>query len=83
MPSGASWVLAEEITFIQYLHDHLSEAGDGAAFKGAMYQKALTHISHLHEHGAPKDVKSLQNKWTMVCFFHPLFVINTNNVNIV
>ena len=47
----------------------MSEAGDGAAFKGATYQKALTHISHLCEHGVPKDVKSL---WFPKCAQEPV-----------
>jgi len=64
MPSGVVWTHAEETAFIQFLVDHKSEGGDGGSFKGPTYQKALEHMRPLRERGPPKDVKSLQNKWT-------------------
>ncbi len=67
MPSGVSWSLHnEEKSFVQFLLDHKSEAGDGGTFKGSTYQKGVKHISHLCERGPPKDSKSLQNKWNAV-----------------
>ncbi|KJA13473.1 hypothetical protein HYPSUDRAFT_125539, partial [Hypholoma sublateritium FD-334 SS-4] len=63
MPSGVSWSLNEEKSFVQFLLGHKSEAGYGGTFKGSTYQKGVKHISHLCERGPPKDSKSLQNKW--------------------
>jgi len=63
MPAGAVWIPSEETSFINFLLDNKSEAGDGGNFKTATYQWAVTHIAPLHEKGI---VKACQNKWSAV-----------------
>lgn len=66
MPAGAIWTVREETAFIDFLVDNRAEAGDGGNFKTPTYQRAVAHISQLHERGAVKTVKTCRNKWTTV-----------------
>jgi len=66
MPAGAVWIPSEETSFINFLLDNKSEAGDGGNFKTATYQWAVTHITPLHEKGIAKTVKACRNKWSAV-----------------
>jgi len=68
MAPSAIWTLAEETALVDFLVDNKAEAGDGGNFKKATFQRAMTSIAHLHERGAPKTVKSCQNKWASVSF---------------
>jgi hypothetical protein len=62
----AQWVLPEETSFIQYLVDNFSEAGDGGNFKMPTFEAAAMHIAPLHQRGAAKTGKMCQTKYTAV-----------------
>ncbi|KAF8155441.1 hypothetical protein B0H34DRAFT_798629 [Crassisporium funariophilum] len=67
MPAGAVWTSAKETAYVDFLVDHVAEAGNGGNFKMAMFQRAVSHLAPLIERGAVKTVKTCQNKWTAFC----------------
>ncbi|KAF8992398.1 hypothetical protein BDQ17DRAFT_209154 [Cyathus striatus] len=62
--SSAIWVSAEEFVLIQYLYDHISEAGDNGSFKKPTFEAAAIDIAPFHMRGAVKTAKMCQNKYT-------------------
>ena len=70
MAPSAIWTPAEEAALVDFLVDNKAEAGDGGNFKKATFQRAANKIAPLRECGAAKTVKSIQNKWATVCFYH-------------
>ncbi|KAF8988057.1 hypothetical protein BDQ17DRAFT_1257991 [Cyathus striatus] len=57
------WVSSEESAFIQYLLDHIAEAGDNGSFKKQTFEAAATHIAQFHQCDAVKTAKMCQNKY--------------------
>jgi hypothetical protein len=63
---SAVWVLTKEVAFVQYLSDHISEAGDNGSFKKHTFERAAAHITPYHEHRLVKAAKSCKNKYSAV-----------------
>jgi hypothetical protein len=68
------WTAAEEIALLDYLNEHLAEAGDGANFKKATFTQAAIHIAPLLKHGPEKDFKACQNKWSALKKIYKIIV---------
>lgn len=51
MAPSAYWTADEELAFVDFLVAHKAEAGDGANFKAATFQKAAQHLAPLLERG--------------------------------
>ncbi|KAF8808573.1 hypothetical protein BYT27DRAFT_7096381 [Phlegmacium glaucopus] len=51
MPTGVVWTTAEETALVDFLGDNKAEAGDGRNFKTTTFQRAVSQIAPLHEHG--------------------------------
>jgi hypothetical protein len=64
MPAANTWISAEEVALVAFLHDNRAEAGDGGSFKKSTFQRAAQYIASFRGNGQAKDVKSCQNKWT-------------------
>jgi hypothetical protein len=69
------WMLADEKSLVDFLHENKSEAGDGGSFKKATFQHAAQHIASAGAGGRVKDTKSCQNKWTAVSASSSLLLI--------
>lgn len=62
----AQWSPAEEKALLEYLVDHVSEAGNGGNFKMTTFEAAAMHIAHLLERGAVKTKKMCHGKYNAV-----------------
>jgi hypothetical protein len=66
-----TWTAAEETVLVDFLYENRSEAGDGGNFKKTTLQRAATELANrLPNTSNPKDVKSVQNKWSAVRVYH-------------
>ena len=62
----ADWNEAETIAFVEYLHEHKAEGGDGGGFKDVTFRGASTHIANLLTAGPVKTPKHCKTKWASV-----------------
>jgi hypothetical protein len=76
---SAVWTPREETALVDFLVENKAEAGDGGNFKNVTFQRAVLSLAPLHERGAPKTVKSCQNKYATVSFFNLILVIGLLN----
>jgi|ERR1700722_3185400 len=65
---SAAWQDSDVRALLNFLLEHKAEAGDGANFKPAIWNKAATMFSSIpHNIGGPKTANSCKNKWAKVC----------------
>lgn len=64
----AYWVSGEEVALINFLYDHIAEAGDNGSFKKTTFVSAAAHIAPFWQRGARKTAKMCQNKYSAVSF---------------
>ncbi|KAJ6499791.1 hypothetical protein DFH09DRAFT_1336428 [Mycena vulgaris] len=62
-PENAHWSRLDVETMLKYLVENKAAAGEGCNFKVTTYQKLLPIINAVLSRGAPKTVKSCQNKF--------------------
>ena len=70
----ALWSHDEEVTFLDYLVEHQSEATRGC-FKDSTISGAINSIAHLHVRGLIKNGTNGTNKWNSVRTFLPLLIL--------
>ena len=61
-----NWNEAETATFVGYLWEHRSEAGDRGSFKDVTMRAAAEHIADKHTAGPIKLLKHCKTKWASV-----------------
>ena len=66
MAPVAHWESLEEKALVNFLFENRSESGDAGNFKLKTFQAALPIIAPFYVCGAPKTVKTVQNKWSAV-----------------
>ncbi|KAF7345661.1 hypothetical protein MVEN_01585700 [Mycena venus] len=59
----AAWLVADEKRFIEYLIEHVAEAGDNKNFKASTFRGAADHLELTHTRGGPKTAKSCEQKY--------------------
>ncbi|KAJ7811103.1 hypothetical protein B0H13DRAFT_2384147 [Mycena leptocephala] len=59
----AVWLLPDEKELIEYLVDHISEAGDNKNFKPKTFKGAADHVELIRTRGGPKTYKSCSQKY--------------------
>ncbi|KAJ7787552.1 hypothetical protein B0H13DRAFT_1516628, partial [Mycena leptocephala] len=59
----AVWLLPDEKELIEYLVDHISEAGDNKNFKPKTFKGAADHVELIRTRGGPKTHKSCSQKY--------------------
>ncbi|KAF7358447.1 hypothetical protein MVEN_00895200 [Mycena venus] len=60
---GAAWLVADEKRFIEYLIEHVTEAGDNKNFKASTFRGAADHLELTRTRGGPKTAKSCEQKY--------------------
>ena len=73
----AYWTSADEVSLLDFLAEHQSEAGDGGNFKGATWTSAAAHVNETKTRGAPKTKDSCRSKYGSVCEFLHSFSIHS------
>lgn len=63
---AASWTKEDERMFVEWLLEHVSEAGDGGNFKISTMRKAATHLNKHLTKGGLKTGESCKEKWRKV-----------------
>jgi hypothetical protein len=63
----AVWNFKEEKLLIEFLTEHITEAGDGFHFKKTMFQAASNLLEPRHSEGRAKNWSSCKTKWQTVC----------------
>ncbi|KAJ6550061.1 hypothetical protein B0H19DRAFT_951966 [Mycena capillaripes] len=59
----AVWLVPDEKRFIEYLVDHVAEAGDNKNFKATTFRGAASHLELTRTRGGPKTAKSCEQKY--------------------
>ncbi|KAF7349971.1 hypothetical protein MVEN_01298300 [Mycena venus] len=59
----AAWLVADEKRFIEYLIEHVAEAGDNKNFKASTFRGAADHLELTRTRGGPKTAKSCEQKY--------------------
>jgi hypothetical protein len=72
-----TWDDDELNSFIDYLYEHRSEAGEGG-FKASTFNNAAIHIAALRVVGPPKEGKHCRSKFNAVHLFN---IIEMNDKN--
>lgn len=66
LKDDTTWTLADETTFIGFLHEHKAAAGDGTSFKVTTFEATGAVLETKWTKGGPKTVKACSNKWNAV-----------------
>src|SRR5882724_10479271 len=66
----AHWNQADEVTLINYLIEHKSEAGHRESFKKEQFQAVSRILMECTIHGGPKTLTTFRNKWTQLSSDH-------------
>lgn len=70
----AYWNDKEIAAFIDYLHDHKAEAGDGGNFKISTFNRAAEHLAPLLTQGGKKTSAMCKTKWASASQYLILFL---------
>ncbi|KAJ7843368.1 hypothetical protein B0H14DRAFT_2212162, partial [Mycena olivaceomarginata] len=60
----ASWLFEDESNLIQYLAQHIAEAGDNKCFTMKTFRAVADHLELTRTKGGPKTAKSCQQKYS-------------------